>query len=233
MVEFYAKLLVDDLAANAKPSTFWDYEVLFFNPHRQEAEAVLSALSFKVIRKPRDLLAHWQRIYFCYQQALSEPLYAALLDLLIILNNKGKLFSQRMIHGSRSQLDSAQLSKLSQTSLNLLTVIGNRYSLFTTGLIGKSELLVTTQFEQEQHDYLALAEDFIEYSQIEEAMKILELGLTRNPARQDLQALLLEIYQMTRDSERFKLQYQSIRATGVPLIDEWQLLADSFEGKTS
>jgi hypothetical protein len=164
---------------------------------------------------------------------MSEQLYAALLDLLIILNNKGKLFSQRMIHGSRSQLDSAQLSKLSQTSLDWLTVIGNRYSLFTTGLIGKSELLVVTEFEQEQHDYLILAEDFIEYSQIEEAMKILELGLTSNPARQDLQALLLEIYQMTRDSERFKLQYQSIRATGVPLIDEWQLLADSFEGKTS
>lgn len=233
MVKFYANVLVDDLAANVKPSTFWDYEVVLFNPHPQEAEAILSALSCKVIRKPRDLLAHWHRIYFCYKQALSEPLYAALLDLLIILNNKGKLFSQRMIHGSRSQLDSTQLSALRQTSLSLLTVIGNRYSLFTTGLIGKSELLVMTQIEQEQHDYLALAEDFIEYSQIEEAMKILELGLTSNPARQDLQALLLEIYQMTHNSERFKTQYQSIRVAGVPLIDAWQLLADSFEAKTS
>jgi len=233
MAVFSENVLIDDSVKDVKASDFWDTEMVFFNPNYQEAEAILSSLSFKVSRAPKDLLAHWHRIYFCYQQARSDQLYAALLDLLIILNNNGRSFSQRLIQGSRSQLDSTQISALKQASQSFQTIKGNRYSLFTTGIIGKTDLLISTQIEQKQHDYLKLAEDFIQYSQIDEAMTILELGLAEYPERQDLQIALLEIYKSTKNSERFRTQFETIKVCGVPLNNQWALLDDFFEGQST
>ncbi len=233
MPRFSANVLLEPAVREEYPSAFGDCETVFFTPHDDQVDTVLSRLCFSVIRKPKNLLAHWQRILFCYQHVDSEPLYAALLDLLIVLNNKGKAFSQRLIQGSRSKLDSSQFLLLKQAAVDLLSAPGNRYSLFTTGIIGSCELVVVNQFEQAEHDYLALAEDFIEYSQIEEAMSVLESGLSLHPERQDLQAALLEIYQSTQHRQRFAMQYGMIKATGVPLIDTWQILANSFAGKAS
>ena len=233
MPRFSANVLLEPARSEEHPSAFGDCETVFFTPHDDQIDTILSRLCFSVIREPQNLLAHWQRIFFCYQHVGPEPLYAALLDLLIVLNHKGQAFSQRLIQGSRSKLDSSQLLFLKQAGVEPLSVPGNRYSLFSQDIIGKRELVVMNQLMQAEHDYLALAEDFIEYSQIEEAMSVLESGLSLHPERQDLQAALLEIYRSAQHRQRFTMQYDMIKSTGAPLIDTWQVLADSFSGKAS
>ena len=212
---------------------FWDNEPLLFADESQQADSILNTLIFKVIRKPRDLIAHLRRIYFCYQNALSEPLYAALVDFLIVLNGKGRSLSVRLIHGCRSQLDPAQIVAFKSAVSGPCQMTGNRYSLFTTGTLGTSQVVeISRNNRQEHRDYLTLADDFIEFSQLEEAMSILEVGLDRQPERQDLQVALLELYRSTNSRERFNNSYEAIKAVSVPLADEWQLLADFFDGNT-
>ena len=233
MPRFSANVLLEPAESEEYSLAFGDSATVFFTAHDDQRDRVLIRLCYKVLRKPWNLLAHLQRIFFCFQQADTEPLYAALLDLLIVLNHKGKPFSQRMIQGSRSKLDSSQLLSLKHAEVEPLSVPGNRYSLFSQGMIGQRELVVVKQFEQVEHDYLALARDFIEYSQIEEAMSVLESGLSLHPGRQDLQAALLEIYRSAQQRQRFAMQYDMIKATGAPLIEAWQSLVDSFAGKAS
>ncbi|MDD2759158.1 MAG: hypothetical protein PHH11_02570 [Methylomonas sp.] len=221
-----------DSGGEPERMAFWDDEPSLFAESSPPAEWILNALSSKVRKKPRDLMSHLCRIYFCYRNKSTEPLFAALLDLLIVLNGKGRALSARMIQGSRAELDFAQISELKRSIDYPHNVRGNRYSLFTSGRVGTAKLVEIAKTDKPQHDYLLLANDFIEFSQLEEAMSMLELGLEHFPERQDLQSALLELYKSTNSRERFNEKYEAIKAAGVTLIDEWRALADFFDGKT-
>lgn len=214
-----------------KHSAFWDNEAWLFSNGSSGTQSLLTSLSFKVSRKPKDLIAHLCRIYFCYQNELSEPLYAALLDFLIVLNGKGRKISWRLIHGSRSQLDLTQMSALKRALKSPAQVHGNRFSLFVKGVIGLPDLVEVVQKSDEPHDYLKLANDFIEFSQLDEAMTTLEQGLGAQPDRQDWQLALLELYKSTDSRERFENMYGKIELISNRLIEDWQKLADFFDGK--
>lgn len=231
MPEYFQHLFVGESTKSFESDAMLGRPSLFTLSQTSTDTSVYEVLVFKVRRQPKDLLAHWRRIYFCYQNALPEQLYAALLDLLLILNNKGRAFSQRLILGSRSLLDLAQLSALKKAYVSLQQVQGNRFSLFTSGLIGSTVLLEISEKMQEQHDYLLLANDFIEFSQLEEAMTVLEAGLEKYPARQDLQAAVLQLYKSTGNQARFQNQYEMLARSGVALIKDWQVLASFFTGK--
>lgn len=225
-------MFVDDTTDPVNSPAFHDHVALQFNVSATQF-SILEALVFKVRRQPKNLLAHLRRIYFCYQNALSEPLYAALLDLLIVLGDKGLDLSQRLIQGSRTQLDSAQWALLNCLRKSPKQAKSVRLSLFTLGLIGSPVPLEVKQKVHEQQDYLTLANDFIEFSQLEEAMMILETGLAKQPARQDLQTAVLQLYKATHNHDRFQNQYEMLSGSGVSLVEDWQLVADFFSGKTS
>jgi len=227
----FSKDLFVDIKHEQMPSAFWDNEPVLFSNGAPATDSLLNALSFKVLRKPKDLLAHLRRIYFCYRNALSEPLYAALLDFLIILNGKGRKISSRLIHGSRTQLDPTQLSEVRRALDYPQRVRGNRYSLFAKGIIGLSDVVEISHTSNQQHDYLKLANDFIEFSQLEEAMTTLEHGLEEQPERQDLQLALLELHKSTDCRERFENMHKQMNTVGTALIEEWQMLTDFFDGK--
>lgn len=233
MPRYSKNLFVDQSANPIALQAFGDDEIMPFNANLSPDMSILNTLVLRVSRKPNDLLAHLRRIYFCYQNALPEPLYAALLDILIVLDQKGKDLSRRLFWGSRSILDAEQQAFLESVIQGGQAIQGNRFSMFTKGLVGVPILLKVGQQVQVQHDYLGLAADFIEYSQLEEAMTILEQGLEQTPDRQDFQALLLELYKSTQSSDRFKNYYARIRESGESLIDEWQQLAVFFNGKSS
>lgn len=233
MPRYSKNLFVDQSANPIALQAFGDDEIMPFNANLSPEMSILNTLVLRVSRKPNDLLAHLRRIYFCYQNALPEPLYAALLDILIVLDQKGKDLSRRLFWGSRSMLDAEQQAFLESVIQGGQAIRGNRFSLFTKGLVGVPMLLEVGQQVHVQHDYLGLAADFIEYSQLEEAMTILEQGLEQTPDRQDFQALLLELYKSTQSSDRFKNYHARIRESGASLIDEWQQLAVFFNGKSS
>lgn len=233
MVRFSRNLVVTNATLPITSQAFNDDEAMSYETGLSSTASVLNTLVLRVARKPKDLLAHIRRIYFCYQNAMREPLYAALLDLLLVLDKKGQILSRRVILGSRPMLDAEQFAILNDISLGTRQVQSNRYSLFNKGVVGKSHLLEVNRPAQVQHDYMGLARDFIEYSQLEEAMTILEQGLEESPGRQDLQALLLELYRSTQSTGRFQNHHDRIIKSGAPRINEWQQLAAFFNGKVS
>lgn len=231
MARFCKNLFVGASVDPVASLVFSDDETMPYNANSSSATSILNTLILKVSRKPKDLTAHVRRIYFCYQNAMQQPLYAALLDLLIVLDQKGQTLSQRLILGCRPMLDAEQFTILRKISLGAQQIQSNHFSLFTKGLVGKSQLLQVKQLAQVQHDYMGLARDFIEYSQLEEAMAVLEQGLEASPGRQDLQALLLELYQSTQSRDRFQKYYDRILKSGTPVINQWQQLAMVFNRK--
>jgi hypothetical protein len=73
-----------------------DSNIFHFADH-ELPEQTLKNLVFHIARKPRQLIAHIQRIYYCYSADLSEQLFAALVDFLVILDRRGAKISRRMI----------------------------------------------------------------------------------------------------------------------------------------
>lgn len=230
LMPHFSPLLFSTTPVESLPHAFWDDEPLMFADATKPAVVILNVLTFRVSRKPKDLLSHLRRIYFCYQQTLSEPLYAALLDFLIVLNGKGRTLSLRMISGCRSLLDVRQLAAVKRAIEHPEQEAGNRYSLFTSGIIGSRCLLEVSRTQQDSYDVLALANDFIEFSQLDEAMSILEKGLEKQPEQQDWQYALLELYRSTESKQRFAQCYQAMKESGTSLLDDWQALDEIFNG---
>lgn len=231
MPQFFSQLVEGpDQDQFMRKTGLWHDDELVFSYSDSNEEQALNALVFKVRRTPKDLSSHLRRIYFCHQKQLSAQLYAALLDFIIILQGKGQAICQRMIVGSRARLDGEQLEKLRKAVDDEDSRRGNSFSLFTSGLVGKCELFQYNQRGQEEIDVLTLANDFIEYSQLEQAMDVLETGITVSPNRRDLQEALLELYKSTRNRTRFEAFYNTLVETGIPLVDEWRLTAIFFEG---
>jgi hypothetical protein len=198
----------------------------------------LEKLVFHISRKPKSLITHVQRIYYCFHMQLDEQLYAALVDFLVILNRQGKEISWRMVTGAKSRLSSKQFTVLNNylshddADINLLP--GNQFSIFTKGLAGINHIIEQTiTHEEPSHDPLAIARDYIEYSQLEEAKHFLEKAVLEQPARLDLHHELLAIYKSMRDAAGFKRMLAELTQSGFAVPDEWVQLNDYFKGQNS
>jgi len=169
-------------------------ESLYGHPH------LLEYFIFQVSRNPDNLLPHIQRIYYCFQQNLTEQLYAALLDFFILLQKRGRTLRLRMLHGSKSRL-SEQHNGLLQAYLDHETAMpGNSFSVLHSGCVGHTEFIKAADEPSAQdHDPLQLARDFIDYSQLAEAKEVLEQAILEHPENNALSELLLELYQSTQD----------------------------------
>jgi len=224
-------LLIDDQQLNDSLKTrhFLQSITVFFDCREHDE---LERLVYKVTREPGNLENHLQRIYFCYSNNRSEQLYASLIDLLTILAGKGEALSQRIIYGTRSIINKEQWTALQKYLITLdLTVFpSNRFSVLNPCLLGTTQLLDKDKNTVVQYDYLTLAHDYIEYSQLDSAITVLEQGIPEDPDGKEGQKLLLELYKSTGDVIRFRPMYQSVIKKN--LIDEWQQLDDYFNNRT-
>jgi hypothetical protein len=196
-------------------------------------EQILEAIVFQIITEPKALSVHLQRIYFCYRENLAEDLFAALIDLLIILQGKGRDLSQRMVRGAKSKLIAADYAILkqglsfSEAQISLLN--GNKYSVFSTGLIGTNVLIVKTHaLEQPVHDPIDIARDFIAYSQLDAAIETLENAILLDVQRQVLHDDLLELYKVTHNVERFTKMYATLSKQMTAIPAGWDELKGFF-----
>jgi hypothetical protein len=193
----------------------------------------LNTLVFRIAKKPRCLLTHLQRIYYCYQAQLADQLYAALVDLLIVLNRRGSAISRRMVIGARSVLSVNQLKTLlrylQNTNIDYRLLPGNHYSIFSKGIIGTTNMLHITDKKRTDIDPLMLARDFIEYSQLEEALTVLEAAILEQPDRLELHEELLTLYQSTRNVSSFNQMYSELTHSGLDVPDAWQFVNAYFK----
>ncbi|WP_442497475.1 type IV pilus assembly protein FimV [Methylobacter sp. sgz302048] len=195
-------------------------------------DQVLRNLVFRISRKPRQLITHIQRIYYCYHANLSEQLFAALVDFLVILERRGADISRRMIIGTSSKLSREQYKSLRAFMMNEMDVAlleGNQYSIFTKGLLGTQNLVQQVISSDEQaYDPLDLARDYIEYSQLSEAKDVLENAIINEPHRLELHQSLLELYKSTQDISGLKKMVEFFASLNIPKPDGWDELMTLF-----
>lgn len=196
-------------------------------------EHVLRNLVFHISRKPRQLITHIQRIYHCYYANLSEQLFAALVDFLVVLDRRGTKISRRMIIGTRSKLSREQYKSLQAFMVNEMDIsalAGNQYSIFTKGLIGTQDLVqqVASASTKQAYDPLNLARDYIEYSQLAEARDVLEKAIVNEPHRLELHQSLLELYKSTQDVSGLKKMVDIFADLNIAMPDDWNELMTLF-----
>ncbi|MDP2177815.1 FimV family protein [Methylicorpusculum sp.] len=195
---------------------------------------LLDLLVFQVAKHPERLLTHVQRIYYCFQNQLSEPLYAALVDLLVVLNGRGKALGLRMVMGAKSRINPNSLDLLIE-SINRPgeqhhLIPGNHYSILSKGLMGVNHLVDPAhRSPHADHDPLLLARDCIEYSQLDEAQKLLETAIVEYPGRLELHQELTALYRSTRNLDRFNEMNSKLIASDITLPECWQQLEVYFK----
>ncbi len=118
-------------------------EVLWITDKKKNSD-LYSQIIFKVLRDPKYLISHVQRIYFTYNLSMNDLLYAALVDLLVVLDGGGKQLSARMITHTRSLLTEQQYETLTcfLKAQNTNKLIENKFTVLTQGLVGVSNLFI-------------------------------------------------------------------------------------------
>ncbi|MGR9073103.1 MAG: type IV pilus assembly protein FimV [Gammaproteobacteria bacterium] len=199
---------------------------------------ILEHLCYRISRNPKDLITHIRRIYFCFRENLSEQLCAALSDLFIVARgNDAVRLAMRMFNGSKSKLTADQLKSFNKLfekgTANIDEWPLNRHSVLGGGATGSSILIGKIQSvpSVDKKDPLLLAQDFIEYSQLEEARQVLEAALFSDPAREDISAELLGLYKSTRDLVNFKKMYKKISKSNTPAKKAWDDLNSYMQEK--
>jgi len=217
-------------APNYSDKSFFVSEVLWLT-EKQTDESLYQQITFKVLRSPNSLVSHLQRIFLTYSLGMQEQLYAALVDLLWVLNGKGAALSNRMLEGTRSVLTKSQVNILEgyiqQADHALLKA--NQFSVCTSGSIDSRELLISKNENNKQtYDPLKLARDYIEFSQLDEALETLEQAILKTPERQDILKELLELLKMTKNFQAFTKIRDIFIQRELGLSAEWQELVDYF-----
>lgn len=197
-------------------------------------EYLYQQIVFKVLRKPKKLMFHIQRIYFTYGLGMQDQLFAALVDLLVILDGNGTALSKRMIAATRSILRDEQSKMLDGylANLNYCVFMGNQYSVCTAGVLSNQEIILAeVKLVDEKHDPLVLARDYIEYSQLEQALKTLEDAMLETPKRLDIQGELINLLKQTKDKQAYiRIQNKLLEQQWDESM-EWKKLASYFYEK--
>ncbi len=213
---------------------FFHVAPCFFS--EKQEEDVLETLIHQVSKTPDDLICHSRRIYYCFLHHHNDHLFAALTDLLLFLNGNGVAFARRMTEGARKALSRQQLDLLREAlKFNDFSALQTvRFSLFSSGRITALPLVEKRRepSRQKNADVLTLAQDFIEYSQLEQAMEVLEQALFKSD-REDIQSLLLELYRSTQNGSRFAKIYRQAQARQKSLIPDWLTVQQFFSDKLS
>ncbi len=198
------------------------------------SDCLYQQIVYKVLRKPKKLTFHLQRIYFTYHYGMTDQLYAGLVDLVSVLDGKGSALSYRMIKATQSLLTEVQVKALDNylKTQNYRLLVSNQYSVCTTDIINTQPLLIINKEEvADEYDPLSLARDYIEYSQLDSALKTLEVAILETPERQDIQLELLELLKQTKNVHALTRIRKKLTEKQWDETVEWQKLADHFAGK--
>jgi len=196
----------------------------------QAPDSLYRQLVYKVRRSPRRLMCHLQRVNYCFNNKLSEQLYAALIDLFYVLKGQGCGLSERISLEVSVALSEEELLKIHAylATYDETLLIGNRYSLFTTGQVNALCVIKEAAKVNTEYDVLTLARDYVEYSQLDQAMEVLEAGIIEMPERLELQSELLELYTITKRYSSYKKMTNQLQNYQIDITTEWQNAAKYF-----
>ncbi len=189
------------------------------------------SIVFNLLRTPERLESHLQRIYLCYQCNMQQPLYAALIDLLWILDGKGHGLARRMIKATHALLSKQQKKVIKNyfKHQNKDSLPANKYTVCTSGRFNHCRIIGQQNVETSHVvEPLRLARDFIEYSQLEQALNTLENAIYENPKDVEIVSELIELLKVTDDKQAFNKIDAELKNQEIHTLNEWQTLADFF-----
>ncbi len=175
-------------------------------PRGVDADQWAAHLAHISAREPGNLINHVRRIYLCLLRKQQNALYGAMLDLYLVLGDKGEQLRQQLLHKARELL-SQQEYKLFLTHhqqglhsgqplpASQHSVLGN---FFSGGMRLVDEQHAGRESANKEIDPLELAKEELDYGDIGVAQQILEEALLKSPQRLGLHYGLLEIYKHTR-----------------------------------
>ncbi|MCF7971520.1 MAG: hypothetical protein K9L22_10205 [Methylococcaceae bacterium] len=218
-----------DIAFNEPVFFLENNKQLYF---QDASDEMLRDLVYTLIKQPRNLLIHLQRIIICYEKNNEAQLSAALMDLFVVLDGVGNAIKQRMLAGSRKHLSTPLFEQL-QTYIDTPQCIqSNIYTVLTLGWEPNDELRLVQRSnsnKSEEYDPLQVARDYIEYSQLEEAVKVLELAILDDPQRTELHTDLIELYQFTNDYDGFNKMQLALAKINHSMQAQWAALHSYFK----
>jgi len=190
---------------------------------------LLECLLYQIASNPKNLIAHTQRIFFCYRENLPVQLTAALLDLMIVLGERGASLKRRMLAGAKNKLDAEQWLLLQAYSQSGKPPPAVPFALLTTGIVGVTQLVKqSAAAPSNAPDALSLARDYINYCQLDEAKTVLESAILKNIDTDDLQHELLMLYRSTHDAASYWRMVGLLAEFDNPHQYLWDELRSSF-----
>ncbi len=188
-------------------------------------------LTRQVSRHPKTLPYHLCRIKVAITRH-EEAVYGALIDLIWVLEDKGRNLQKRMVSAARKWLSEDRYDLLTQYLFHRLPCSSlpfSHCSVLHDGSWGDVEFLVEPQSARSAGiDLLQVANDCLELGQIDQASEILEDLVSRLPENSQARQALLEIYRATRDTERFLRSYRALETQG-HLDPAWREAFETFK----
>lgn len=200
-----------------------------------DPERLSDHLAHQVSRAPGDLKSHTRRIHFFLNQGHVDGLYGAMLDLFVVLGNKGLDLRKRLLKIASKVLAKTQsqllLDSLERGIYRFDPLPPTQYSVLCQFFPKGAQLIERrgVQHQDSTLDPLVEAREMIEYGQVEEAKQLLEEAVLDSPLRQDLNEDLLEIYRYTRNADDLfdMLARLGGRTTAIP--EQWEAMIDHFD----
>ena len=197
-----------------------------------EAETT-DLLAHAVAREPGCLITHVQRIVLHVKRGESERARGAIVDLFIVLGTRGSPLRKRMLNLAKPHLDLHMIEFLTanlRRGVSATDVLPeSTHSVLTKALSGTTELVKRIEVvERKARDPLQDSRECLEYGQVGEAQRILEVAILEQPQRTELHRDLLDIYSHTADQESFHNMRGRLEPKNQALVKLWDDTAASF-----
>lgn len=194
---------------------------------------ITDKLAHKITRSPNDLRSHIQRILLFIEHKKNEAAYNSLIDLFIVLGDKGHALRTRMLSAAKLLLSETQFSILSQTFSSDSFSQSNLVDISQSLLSSRNNsaipfILKSDDSEESTNTIIDEARSYLEYGQLDEAKIALQQAVVIYPNKLELQYDLLEIFQKTHDKTGFIDCYEQLIDKGLYLPPLWEQLAQEF-----
>jgi len=188
-------------------------------------------LSHHIVRYPRDLRAHTQRILLGQNNSdIANVLPGSLQDLFLALGNAGYPLRKRLLDLSEQYLTNDEFSFFAQWIKQNAKDDKTHHcwqsgSVLCTGQCVGEPLLhkeKTTEETKGYGDVLEEARACLDYGQLDVAQELLENEILKSPDSKEIEEELLVIYQYSKDKKKFDQLSKKLLSQGVTLSEEWK-----------
>lgn len=177
--------------------------------HSDETEQLHRYLSGCLYQTPSNLRLHVQLIFSLIQKegVSRDEIFGALLDLFIVLRDKGLPLRRRMLVVAKPFIafeDSQFFEQHLERGITGKAVVPNiGYSQLAEGYVGRSNF-IEQEIQIDNQEILSVYEEalsLLEYGELDEAAVLLEQALKQEPGKEQIAEELLAIYTHQQNDE--------------------------------